>query len=55
MIKITLLEQMREIYSCYTGQEIAQAIRTIRVELDALAQKESIQKGIETLKAKLVD
>jgi NTP pyrophosphatase (non-canonical NTP hydrolase) len=33
-IKPELLEQMRQIYMCYTGSEVAEAIKAIRVEIE---------------------
>ena len=50
---MTLVEEMRDIYRRYTGSEIAQAIRTIRVELDSQAEEQAVRAQMQLLEDRL--
>lgn len=47
------LTQMRDIYTQFTGEEIAQAIKVIRAELTLEEQRTELQKEILTKQKKL--
>ena len=47
------LNQMRDIYAQFTGEEVAQAIKVIRAELTAEEQRTELQQEILTKQKKL--
>ena len=48
-----LLKIMEEVYSLYTGQEVAECIAHIRIRLNRQKEREQIEQNIAHLKLRL--